>query len=486
MSDAPALSHGDKTLRGLRHVGSARIFSQLITWGLTAVTIHLLQPRDYGLIATAGIVTAFAQLLLDGGLGEVLISQRVLSEELQGAATTAVLIISIILAAIVFAVAPACSAFFHSPPLRAIIEVSAFYLPLSALQVAPGAYLYKHMQFGRVAVIQVVCSVLQGICTLGLAYIGEAYWALIIGVFIGAGLRTVLLWLSLDRKPMPNLRLRLLQPLVRNSGHMIGQRFTYFAIDNVDLFLLSRFSGAAVLGQYSVARSLSHTALNQIAGIVQQVTVPAFAAKADTQEQLRALLFVTSVASTVLFPLFWIMGVASQVALPLVFGARWGKLVVPFLAFTAILPLRGLYTLLNSSVIGTGRTGTTFKNTLTWAVIMMPLMALGVLKGADGVALSWTVGFPLVFYLGLRGITNAFATRVSTLLQPVLMPALCAGASALAADSLLWIGPHLLDRPAMVVCQCALGTLCYWLLLRTFGYAQYSQAIDIGRRLIRS
>lgn len=486
VSEARPLSHADQTLRGLRYIGSARILTQVVTWGLTAITVRLLDPRDYGLVATAGIVTTFAGMLIDGGLNEVLISQRDLSDQIQGAATTASLLIAAVLGGIIYAIAAPCAEFFRSPPLRAIIEVSAFYLPLAALLLAPSAYLYKHMRYGRVAIIQAVSNIAQGLCTLGFAYLGVGYWALIIGVFVGTGIRVAMLWLSLERKPWPNLSLGALEPLVRSSSHILGQRFTYFAIDNFDLFLLSRFGGPAVLGPYSVARNLSHTALNQISGIVKQVTVPAFAARVDTGEQLRGLVFVATIASTLLYPLFWIIGVASQVALPLIFGPKWMRLVVPFLAFSAVLPLRGMFSLLNSSVIGTGKTGTSFVNTLAWAVILLPLMALGTPYGADGVALSWTVGFPFVFYIGMRRIAAAYSAPASTLLKPQLIPMICAGASALAAEAVYWVPAHFLPKIALVACQCGVGTVCYGLLLRAFGRTHYSQSLLTVRRLIRS
>jgi len=486
MSKENHLSDADKTLRGLRHIGSARIFTQLVTWGLTIVTIHLLQPRDYGLIAIAGIFTSFAQLLLDGGLAEVLISQRDLSDRVQGAAASAVFLISLGFALIVAATAPVASAFFRSPQLTDILVVSAFYLPLVALDVVPMALLSKRMDFRRIALTQMVASVVQGLSTLGFAFTGRAYWALIIGNFVGTGLRVSLLWLSLDRKPRPNIQLSALRPLLRNSSQMVGQRLAYFSIENFDLFILSRFGGPDILGPYAVARTLSHSALNQIAGIVNQVSVPAFAAKKETHAQLRGLVSMISLASAVLFPLFWIMGITSQLALPLVFGARWSRLVVPFVAFAVILPLRGVHTLLGSSVVGTGRMSTTFKNTVSWAVISMPFMLLGVTKGANGVALSWIAAFPVVFYIALRRIAKSFSAPASMLLRPMATPAACAAASALATQLVLWGGtPLSLPPAALVVIQCCVGALSYWILYKRFDRAHYSQTLNIVRRLIR-
>ncbi len=477
-------THTDKALRGLRHIGTARFLTQLIQWGLTAVTVHLLQPSDYGLVATSGILTIFAQLLLDGGLGEILVSQKALSHRLQGAAVSAVLLVSSFLAALVFSVAPFASFFFHSPPLRSIIEVSSLYLPLNALGVVPTAQLSKQMRFKTLAFAQTVRGVTQAIITVILAYAGAAYWALILGTFVGTGFSLAVRWASLDHKPIPNLHLRELQPLVRNSSHMIGQRLTYFTIDNLDIFLLSRIWGAAALGSYSVARNLAHTVLDKISAVTRQVSVSAFAARNDIRDQFRGLMMLVSAASTVIFPLFWIMGVVSQVAFPLIFGTRWSNLVVPFLAFTSILPLRTAYSLVNAALIGTGRTGISLKNTLSWGAILIPCMALGALQGPDGAALSWTVSFPLVFYVTTRRIARLFSIQVSDLLKPMLIPAACAGGSALVAESIfLALSAHV--APAVIlVSQCVLAGASYALLLRRFGLTQYTQTLTLFRRIL--
>jgi teichuronic acid exporter len=486
VSEAGNASHTEHALRGLRYIGVARAFTQPVSWALTAITIHLLQPRDYGLVATAGVLLTFAQLLLDGGLAEILISQRELPARLQGAAISAVMTISSLLAAAIFVVAPFASSFFHSPPLRAVLEVSAFSLPLSALAVVPVAQLSKRMQFARIALVQTTTSIATGVLTLAMAYAGAAYWSLILGNILGSGLlRVAMLWMSVDEKPVPNLFFNALRPLLRNSTHMLGQRLTYFFIENFDIFLLSRLSGASALGSYSVAKTLSQTPLDRLSGLTSRVSVPTFAAKTETSHQLRGALFVISVTSTLAFPLWWVGGVASQIGLPLVFGSRWHELIIPFLAFSLILPLRTIYAFLDDSLVGTGRTGISLKNVLTWAALLLPCMLLGVKLGAVGVALSWTVAFPLIFYIAMRRTSRAFSIPASVVLKPMVAPAICAGASALAAQSALWLLSGRAAPLVILILQCCIASVCYLLLLRSLAREQCDKTLYFLRRLFR-
>lgn len=479
------VTHTDRALRGLRQLGLSQLLTQIVSWSLTAITVHILHPQDYGLLATAGMFTIFAQMLIDGGLTEVLVSQRSLSTRTQGAAFTAVLLVASLVGAIIFAIARPATTFFHKPALRAILEVSAFYLPLTALGFSPRVLLTKQMQFKNLGRIQLVTGVFQGLSSLALAYAGEAYWALIIGNFLGMGLRVILLWLTLIDKPTPNLHFRELLSVMHSGGRMIGQRFSYFGVDNLDIFLLSRFWGSADLGSYSVARGLAHTALDKISAVTRQVSVPTFAAKTETEDQLRGLLTVVSISATIAFPLFWIMGVVSQVALPMIFGLRWLKMVFPFAAFASILPFRTIYTLLNSSLIGTGRIDLTLKNTLTWILVLIPFLLAGVSNGADGVALGWAASFPIIFYIAMRRISKAFSIEVSALLKPLAIPAISAALSASLSEGVLLALAKLVSPALLLISQCVIAMLSFVIFLRVLNFSQYQQTLSFIRRVLR-
>ena len=486
MSDEGAkMSHTQHAVRGLRLVGSARLFSQLVTWSLTVITVRLLQPRDYGLVATAGLFTVLASMITDGGLGEILIFRRDLSIRLQGAAVVGGMLLSSPLAAAIVLAAPAGAAFFRNPALTAVLRVAALQLPLSAVAIVPYALLSKEMRYGRLAVIQTSVSIMQGVATLVMAYMGEAYWSLIYGTLLGSTMRACAFWFVLKARPPLNWRVWELRPLLRDSFHMVGQRLLFFGTADFDIFLVSRLSGAVALGPYSLAKTLSHAALDQISGTVNQITLPSFAAKAgDREAQLGALKAIIATAATVVFPLFWFAGVISHVAFPLIFGPRWSALIFPFTAFTLLLPLRTIYALLGSAVVGMGNVSITFKNMIVWASIMMPVLLLGALFGPREVAVAWVVGFPLVYLSAMRRISRCLEITLRELLRPLLMPAICAAATAAVVEVLALSLGAMLPLIALLALQIVLAASLYWVLISRFGRSQYNQATQLAWRLL--
>jgi O-antigen/teichoic acid export membrane protein len=476
----------DHAVHGLRWIGSARIFTQIVTLCLTALTARLLVPRDYGLVATSGLFTVFAEMLLDGGLVAVLLSRRELPRAVQGAAVTAVFLTGVLLSGVIIAVAPLAGDFFKSEPLVNLMRLASLQLTLGATAIVPTVRLLKGMRFRQIAVAQSSASLSQGVMTLALAYSGAAYWSLTIGTLLGICVRSLLLWLSVEHRPRPNAQLSLLLPLWRQGSKMVTQRVLWFVIGNLDTLLLGRFAGQSVLGSYSLAKNLAHSPLDQLAGIVNQVSIPVFAARVgDRAAQLRGLVLVVTLTSTLVCPFFWVGGVLSQLAFPLIFGPRWAAMVYPFMAFAAVLPARCIYALLDASVIGTGRFDTTLKNALTWAVVIVPLLLVGVRYGALGAALAWTLGFPVVLGVALWRIAAALEVSMRTFVLPMVRPAICAAVSAVLVH-LLFVQPEGPLPPVLrLAAGIAVGAACYALLLRVLAPAQFAQGLKLIERLLR-
>jgi teichuronic acid exporter len=476
---------GQSAISGLRWIGSARLITQIVTWSMTLLTVRLLQPHDYGVVATAGLFTVFANLLLDGGLSLLLVSERNLSERQLGAAFSWVMVTASVFAAGIALIAPAAALFFKTPDLTRVLQVSALQLPLGALLVVPQALLARRMHFRELALAQFVASVVQGGVTLLMAYVGAAYWALVTGILLGATIRAAMQWMVLDERPKPNLNFRDLQPVLRKGGHLLGQRITYFFTSDFDTLALGHLAGVTALGSYSLAKQLAHTALDQLSSVVNQVSVPVFAAKGELEEQILGLVQLITLVSLVVFPFFWIAGVVSQVAFPLLFGSRWEKLVVPFMAFSFVLPFRSVYTLLDSAIVGTGRVSTTFKNMLTWSAIMIPLLGISAHYGAKAAACSWILGFPFVFWFSMRRISRVFGTHLTVFLRPLAAPiALAAIACGLAEVIYVTTGERI-PRLVRMILEGTAAVGCYWLLIRWCAPLQYRRAMDLVLRLVR-
>ena len=57
-------------LSGMKWVATGRLFTQLITWGMTFFVLRLLAPADYGLVALSTAFTALFGLIAEFGFAD--------------------------------------------------------------------------------------------------------------------------------------------------------------------------------------------------------------------------------------------------------------------------------------------------------------------------------------------------------------------------------------------------------------------------------
>jgi hypothetical protein len=149
-----------------------------------------------------------------------------------------------------------------------------------------------------------------------------------------------------------------------------------------------------------------------------------------------------------------------------------------------LLPLRTVYALLGSVVVGIGNTSITFINTIVWAAIMNPLLLIAATFGPRVVAVAWVVGFPFVFLSAMRRISRCFGITLRELLRPLFMPAACSAATAAVVEAVTLALESRLPALMLVAMQIVLAAGLYWVLLVRFCRRQYDQATKLGWQLL--
>jgi hypothetical protein len=122
---------------------------------------------------------------------------------------------------------------------------------------------------------------------------------------------------------------------------------------------------------------------------------------------------------------------------------------------------------------------------ITWAAIMIPLLSIGARFGANAAAVTWVIGFPIVFGVSTWRIAAAFRTEVRVLLRPMWRPALCAAVSCLVVEAAQLQLKEYVPAAAQLAIEIAIGGACYWVLMRQYAHAQYGLVIGLTRRLLR-
>ncbi|MGD9532118.1 MAG: oligosaccharide flippase family protein, partial [Pseudonocardia sp.] len=258
------------------------------------------------------------------------------------------------------------------------------------------------LAFGRLAALDLTCSVVPLVVGIVAAALGAGYWALVAQQVFSGALMVVLLMWSCRWLPGAYDRGQPVAPIVRvGSSFFLGALLGY-VMRNADAVVVGRRFGADALGLYNRSVQLVRTPLSQIQGPFGSVTLPVLAAARDDDERLvratrRAqLAFIYPVLAGVA----WLVAAASDVV-RLTLGTGWID-AAPVMAWIAVaggagcvgyaavwvLAARGLAARMNAF------------NILA-AVLVLAGVLLGSRGGVEGVAAGVAIATALGWPLGL-------------------------------------------------------------------------------------
>ena len=158
------------------------------------VLARLLMPSDYGLIAMTGIFFAVSYTLMDSGFTSALIRKKDRKEIDYSTVYVTNLIISFVLSVLLCLCAKWIADFYNEPILQQIVYVNAILLFLWSFVSVQTARLSIQLDFKAKSIINVIATVITGLVSIVLAYMGWGVWSLIFPNFISIAIRFVLYW----------------------------------------------------------------------------------------------------------------------------------------------------------------------------------------------------------------------------------------------------------------------------------------------------
>ncbi len=255
-----------QTASGLRwsYVGTAALMVANLAY--TAIISRLLGPVAFGLMALANLVVLFAQYFVRMGIASALVQRPTLSRDEVRAASTAGLAFGAFCFGAVWLLTPLICGLFHQPALSPVLRVLALsFLPEGWSMTGIGLLRREH-RFRELSIIMA-----------------------------GTGMRL-------------------------SGAHVMD-----YVGGNLDTLVVGRFTGTAVLGQYSRGYLLVFQPLGWY--LSQALTSVLFTSlsriQQDTARLRKAFLSVLELVAVLLFPLCAGMAVAAPQLVLVVLGSQW-------------------------------------------------------------------------------------------------------------------------------------------------------------------
>lgn len=306
----------NRALNGVFWSAIDRFSSQGISFLISIVIARLLTPHDYGLVAMVGIFISIAQAFIDSGLSSAIVRKKDRTTVDLSTAFYANIIIGVLCYAILYLAAPYIARFYQEDELCSIVRIMGIIFFLFSFSNIQQAVLSINIDFKTKAKISLLSVIVSG--TLGIisAYSGLGVWALVIQQTVYALLRTILLWIFVNWRPIGIFSWKAFCSLFSFGSKMLLTGLLNSIFNNLYSIVIGKTFSASSLGYYSRAEQFAQFPSSNMTNIVKGVTFPTMALIQDEKERLKANFYkIHRVMTFIIFPL--IVGLAS-VASPLI------------------------------------------------------------------------------------------------------------------------------------------------------------------------
>jgi O-antigen/teichoic acid export membrane protein len=365
---------------------------------VTAVVLaRLLAPEDFGLVAIVTVLTSFAPLLIDFGLGDATTQRSKITRSQVSSLFWLSSGIGLAVGAVVAACSPLIAVVYREPRLEPIALCSAITFVLFGMSNQHLALLRRTMQFGTIAQIQISSNLVGTAVAIFMALCGYGYWALVFRPITSALCVAIGAWLACRWRPGFPVVDDEVKSMVRFGLHVVGFSVSYTLAKAVDRIGLGLFYRPDQVGYYQNATILYE---NSIFSAFAQLHTVGSAALSKLQSNPAALRqkYEAALSAMAFFvmPMAAILSVTGQDVTVLLLGEKWraaGSLL-------SIIALRGIFQAVEMSQgwlhLSIGRAD----RWQYWGIVSLGVQVVAVLGGlpfgATGVAVTSVIASALL------------------------------------------------------------------------------------------
>jgi len=413
-----------KVLSGLRWTVTARFASQLFNWVVTIIVIRILSPEDYGLLAMATVFIGFLSLLGTLGLDVPLVQNKDLTEGERRQIFAAIILANLTFFSGLQLCAPLIADFFDEPLLISIVRVLSIGFIFEIFIILPLVQLDKEISFKQRSIVELITSVFASLSILLFANHGFGVWSLVFGSLILNAGRTIGMNIISPDWCKPDFFFTGVKQLFSSGGFVVLGRCLRYIHAGSDKLIGGRVMGADLLGYYAVAYHLASFPIEKLSGLVQSIAFPAFSKAQQITDKTGAyFLKANQVACVITFPVFFGISCTAPELVKIFLGEKWESVILPLQILALVMPLRALGNIITPLLWGIGKSRVNAYNLFFASIIMSIAFLIGVQWEAYGLALSWIIAFPLVYYIFISRTCPLIGVDVSDCLKTMVGPA---------------------------------------------------------------
>ena len=452
---------------------------------------RILFPEDFGIMGIVLIVTRFATRLGSFGFTQVLVQKKLIDETHIRTTFTVNLIIASLTTSILYVFAPSIASFIISegdmqrlPLVTNVLRVLSLNFILIALYTVPNSLLKRKLRFKQESIIGIFAGVTKFLSPIAFALWGFGVWSLVFGAILGELMYVIAFYLSTKWVPRFGMNRVALRHIFSFGMWMNLYSYIQYFYKNIDYFLISKFLGLGLLGNYERAYNLMNTPRKRVGDMINGILFATYSKIQDEDERMNnAMRKVMGTVALIIFPAMTWLYFAAPSLIPLVYGDKWGLVVEPLQIMSISGLIESVTMVFYPAFIAKGlvknRTRVHFVVFLFLATVLYFTAQISIVMVAWTIVGASTLGFFLNSLEYIRNTGWRWRDTFSSIRPPVIIMGLMIPALyGVRYGAGQWFAE---DSPLMLIFLCIAAALVFFGSNYLFKFAEVKEIIALAK-----
>ena len=314
-----------------------KICTTLMQAVVSIVVANRIMPMDMGIMAVLTVFTALAQVVVDSGFSQTLIRKQAPTEADYKAVFRFNILSSIIIYALLTAIAPTIARYYEWPALAQVAPVLFLLIPINALCVIQNTIMVREFRFAQLSTIITLSNFISGIIAITMALMGFGIWSLVGQRVSVIAVKAILLWWRSSWRPQRNIKTGSLREMAPYSLRLMATDIITAIYNNIAQLFIGKIYSGNVLGYFNQAQKLKDMPVNATMQSIQSVTFPALSKiSGDEHKFSDSYRRVVMVTAYIMFPVMAGLIATAEPIYHLLLKADWYPAIPYFRVMCAI------------------------------------------------------------------------------------------------------------------------------------------------------
>jgi O-antigen/teichoic acid export membrane protein len=275
------------TFKNIGFNAIGKVVAFLFQSAATIIVSRELIAEDYGVAGFAMICVTFMRNFSSFGISDAAVHARDFDNKGMNTAFTLRLILSLFAFAITIALSGFAEHMIQHKAITSVIRILAFAILIDNVGSVSSIILERNLKYSIISIAETGLTVTSSITAIILALNGFKYWSIVYG-YISANIAFVLImYLCKPYRFKFALDTDIANQYLRYGAFVFLSGLLYFAIFNVDNFIIGSVAGASQLGYYAIAFNWGGMVATIMWAVAGSVLFPTFSRMQDDPARVK-------------------------------------------------------------------------------------------------------------------------------------------------------------------------------------------------------